>query len=130
MLEFYKLDLTQSLLKLEYICLQKNIRVCMITDLKSTKNNFKEIIIFKEGGVLKQKALIDTLGEIWVAGVPARDWNTKETMYVYEMLEETLKMIPFTEIDPEKDLDSILDKINKWGINSLLKEEFEFLFSY
>jgi len=130
MLEFYKLDLSQSLLKLEYICLQKNIPVCMISDLKSTKNNFKEIIVFKEEGVFKQKALIDKFGEIWIAGVPARDWNTEETMYVYEMLEETLKMIPFTEIEPEKDLDSILDKINKWGINSLLKEEFEFLFSY
>jgi hypothetical protein len=123
MLEFFKLDLTQSLIKLEYICLQKGIPLYLIEELKSDSNDFYKVIILKENGKFK-KVIIDSKDEIWISGVLARSWNTDETMYVYDMLKETLDLIPFTKIEPEKDLDSILDKINKWGANSLLEEEF------
>jgi hypothetical protein len=129
MLEFFKLDLKESLLKLEYICLQKNIPIFLIENLK-LNSKFAQVILFKEDGEFKENAMVDSNGEIWISGVPAKDWNTKETMPTYDMLEETLRLIPFTKIDPETDLDAILDKINKWGMNSLLKEEFDFLYNY
>ena len=128
MLEFFKLDLKESLLKLEYICLQKNIPISIVEDVK-LNSDFTQLILFKEDGQFKEKAMIDMYGEVWIAGVPAKEW-TKETTPIYELLEETLRIIPFTKIDPETDLDAILDKINKWGMNSLLKEEFDFLYNY
>jgi hypothetical protein len=129
MTEFFKLDITQSLLKLEYICLQKDIPFYIVKDLKLSPNNFSQVIIFKEDKEF-ESAVIDSDGEIWIAGVSAKFWNDERTTSVCEMLKETLDMIPFTEIEPEKDLDSILDKINKWGVNSLLEEEFKFLYNY
>jgi hypothetical protein len=126
---FFKLDITQSLLKLEYICLQKDIPFYIVKDLKLSPNNFSQVIIFKEDKEF-ESAVIDSDGEIWIAGVSEKFWNDERTTSVCEMLKETLDMIPFTEIEPEKDLDSILDKINKWGVNSLLEEEFKFLYNY
>lgn len=130
MLEFIKIDLKQSLMKLEYICLQKDIPFHLVKDLKLGSGDFTQAILIKEGGQFKEGAAIDSKGEIWVSGAPAKDWNTEQTMFMYDMLKETFDMTPFIKIEPKKDLDSILDKISKWGINSLVEEEFEFLFKY
>lgn len=124
-----KINLKQSLLKLEYICVQKNIPFYIIENSK-LYGDFSEIIFSNENGQFKEEALIDSYGDIWIDGINAKYCYIGETSHLYEMTKESFNLIPFIEIEAEKDLDSILDKINKWGPNSLLDEEFEFLYNY
>jgi hypothetical protein len=124
-----KLDITQSLSKLEYICLYHNIPFYMIEKLKENSNTSK-VILSKDGDKWIEKATIDKDNQLFIKGVNTKEFHSENTMYANQMLIDALNSLPEISIEPETDLDSILDKINKWGYNSLLEEEFKFLYNY
>jgi hypothetical protein len=116
---YKRIDLNKSLMELEYLCLENNIPISIISDLKM--KGCEEVFFNRDGTVhaFSSKTEFNLIGVVH---------NHSE--YSLAMLEFIRMLSDDVKMDVILELDSILDKISKYGRNSLVKEEFEYLFNY
>lgn len=121
-----RIDLTKSLIRLEYIFLEYGIPVSLLYDMNS-----KEVV-----ELFLQKKSDNDKFEI-VYAIHKNGFVTLKDNSHYMMNEMEKEMINHVRIFSENaevpvilDVDSILDKISKYGTNSLVKEEFDYLYNY
>ena len=119
-----RFDIKKPLINLEYIFKEYGIPVSLLYDLKekcSTELFLKKFdnsfeIVFS---VYDNNTIIDKDGCVTMI-----DDSDKE--YISKIREMSIN----AEVPVILEMDSILDKISKYGTNSLVKEEFEYLFNY
>lgn len=125
-MDYYKLDLTNSLINLEYICLEYKIPISILQDHKSKGD--KTLVLTKKDNQFKEFARIDKDGNLFMEGDKIEQDDTFNIFY--EDFTEFIDDIEPLELPVILEIDSILEKISKYGRNSLTMEEFDFLYKF
>jgi hypothetical protein len=132
-----KIDLSESLLRLEYLCLEYNLPIDLIRDYKLLGFSYLVIGIDPNGKILgteyidrhgkssNEEKLSNIIKSIFDSEHGDELSNTFRKYYL-----NYINRLEPIKPNPKSNLDDILDKINAYGINSLLKEEFEYLSKY
>jgi hypothetical protein len=113
--ELSKIDTTKSLLNLEFICKEYGLPLGKILEYKYL--GCKEVILIKDSDSFNVFSYrLDN--KVYWFGVLI-DGNDKSIF----------SDIEFTELPIVLETDTILDKISKYGLNSLHIKEFDYLYS-
>jgi hypothetical protein len=118
-----RIDLTKPLIRLEYIFLEYGIPVSILYDMKD--QGVVELFIEKKDK-FEVVFTVHSNGHLGLNDGSNFMMDKEEI----EMIDDVRSFAENAEIPVVLDVDSILDKISKYGTNSLVKEEFDYLYSY
>ena len=122
----FKIDLTKPLIQLEFIFSEYKIPLSL---LQECKMNGDKVVVFTEDD---DKNLIEFLrinknDKVFVDDIEIDgDFRMDDDPSFFEMIEDMEEL----ELPVVLELDSILEKISKYGRNSLTMEEFEYLHKF
>lgn len=118
-----RIDLTKPLIRLEYIFLEYGIPVSILYDIID-----KEVVEL----FIEKKDKFEIVFTVHSNGHLGFNDGSNFMMdkEEIEMIDDLRSFAENAEIPVVLDVDSILDKISKYGTNSLVKEEFDYLYNY
>jgi hypothetical protein len=121
----FKIDLTKPLIQLEFIFSEYKISLSLLHECKIKGD--KVIVFSQEDGKLIEYLKVNKNNKILIDDMEIDgEFKMDDEPSFFEMIEDIEEL----ELPVVLELDSILEKVSKYGRNSLTMEEFEYLHKF